>query len=481
MGRRERRANDPELQKKREQYGSALGFPNSIAVQPIGQGGAGGWGVNSPKAAPATGTAPAANPFILPKPAGLTNTSQTFPNNYWVEWNLTTWRNACIQVLNQGYPVLYAAMVSWVFESSPFVQSLFNAITSAIGKVPIIYVDEDGNELPQWTLELCSKSWQKELVKEIALSHFWGFSGINIDPVNGKIYKYPMQDLDPINRMLRQSTYSFYDGENFSDVANLLWIQPSTSYERFLGWMQPISRSFINMNVNKNSWIQAARRLAFPLLTVGYPQDDNAFDINGNSYNPYKIQAEEVASNIDPSKGLVYPYTIDTSGKIVKSLEIEFEKTGSAAKAHDIFSDFNEAEKNEIREMILGGTLTSSTAKSGSRALGDVHADKFESVVLDMVEYVEAYLNDEYLKKITSFYKEFPAGKFVANKAKQLSIEEIAELSSVLVQNGKRFTDEFFEQNGLVKEFFEDAPATAPEAEVKTMSSGFVVKKKTLA
>jgi hypothetical protein len=479
MGRAERRANDPEILKRREQHtqGSVLGFPAGDVTAPTGAIGAGGWGVPNIKSTPATGTMPNVNPFVIPKSSGLTNTSQAFPNNYYVDWNLTTWRYACDQAVKFGYPVSYAALVSWVFESSPFVQSLFNAITSAVGKVPIIYVDEKGNELPEWTLELCSKSWQKELIKEIVLSHFWGFTGINIDPVNGKIYKYPMQNLDPINRMLRQSTYSFYDGEQFEDVANLLWIQPSTSYEKFLGWMQPIARSFIQMNINKNSWVQAARRLAFPLLTVGYPQDDNGYDAAGNSYNPYKLQAEAIAATIDPSKGLVYPYTLDTSGKIVKSLEIQFEGTGTPAKAHDIFNDFNEAEKNEIREMILGGTLTSSTAKSGSRALGDVHADKFESVISDLIEYVEAYLNDEYLRKITKFYKEFPAGKFVANKAKQLSIDEITQLSTVLVQNGKRLTDSFFEANGLVKEFFEDAAPTAPEAEVKA-HSGFVVKKK---
>jgi hypothetical protein len=79
---------------------------------------------------------------------------------------------------------------------------------------------------------------------------------------------------------------------------------------------------------------------------------------------------------------------------------------------------------------------------------------------MEMVEYVEAYLNDEYIAKISKFYKAFPAGKFVANKAKQMTLEEITQLSTVLVQNGKRLTDSFFEANGLVKEFFEDAPAT---------------------
>lgn len=180
---------------------------------------------------------------------------------------------------------------------------------------------------------------------------------------------------------------------------------------------------------------------------------------DGTEINQFKLDAENIVANMDPSKGVVYPYTTDDKGNIVKSVEIEFEKSGTAAKAHDIFRDFNDEEKNEIREFILGGNLTSSTDKNGSRALGEVHEGKLETIIEDIVEFVEAYLNDEYIKKIKRFYKNFPeGGKFVANKAKQLAIEDIQALSNVLTQNGKRLTDSFFEANGLVKEFFEDAP-----------------------
>ena len=480
MGRRERRANDPIVQAKKEQYGSGgwgSGPLGGMPQQINGKGTSGGWGVGNTKSKPASGQAPAVNPFMIPKASGLNVISQTFPSNYYVEWNLSTWRAACDQAIKFGYPVSYATLVSWVFESSPFVQSLFRAISSPIGKTPFIVVDEKGNELPQWTEELCNKSWNRQLRKEIALSHFWGFVGINFDPINGKIYKYPMQDLDPISRMLRQNTYSYFDGINFSDNDNLLFIQPSTSYESFLGWMQPIARSFIQMNVNKTHWVSAGKRLAFPLITIGYPQDDGALDENGISINPYKLQAENIAANIDPSKGLVYPYTTDEKGQIRKAVEIEFEKPGTAAKSHEIFKDFNDEEKNEIREMILGGTLTSSVSSSGgSRALGEVHNEKFDNVIMDLIEYVETYLNDEYIKKISKFYTNFPTGcRFIANKAKEMSIDDIEKISTVLVANGKRLTDEFFEAQGLTREFFEDAPMPTKSAGAQ---EGFTVKKK---
>jgi hypothetical protein len=463
MNRRERRAQDPQVQEKKEKHtqASVLGDLVSGVGAPVGKGNSGGWGVGSPTAKPAGGQQPTVNPFIIPKAAGLTITSQTFPSNYYVEWTLSTWRAACDQAIKMGYTMAYATLTSWVFESSPFVQSLFRALESPIGKVPLLAVNRKGVEYTDWTEELCNKAWQIEMRKKIAVhSHMFGFIGLNQDPVNGKIYKYPGQDIDPINRMLRSNTYSFYDGISFDETANLLFAQPSTSYESFLGWMQPISRSFIQMNLTKNNWIGAGRRLAFPLMTVGYPQADSAIDpATGLDLNPYKIQAENIAANVDPTKATVYPYTIDEKGNIVKSIQVDFEKPGTGAKAHDIFKDFNDSEKDEIREMILGGTLTSNVGSSGSRALGQVHEDKLETVISDLIDFTVTYLNDEWLPKIKLFYKNFPDDlRLQANKAKQLSVDDIEKLATVLQMSGKRLTDNFFVANGLSKDFFEDAP-----------------------
>src|ERR1700755_1372994 len=56
---------------------------------------AGGYGVPLPNSQPASGQGPASNPYVQPKSMGLTHVSQTYLNNYFVEWNLTTHRYAC--------------------------------------------------------------------------------------------------------------------------------------------------------------------------------------------------------------------------------------------------------------------------------------------------------------------------------------------------------------------------------------------------
>ena len=477
MTRKERRDQDPEVQKKRTELANILGFPKDPSGV-TGKGHGGGWGVGDGSGKPASGTAPATNPFVIPKAAGLNTISQTFPSSYYVDWNLSTWRSACDQVTKSGYPVLYSAMVSWVYECSPFVVSLFEKLGAAVGRIKFFMVDANGNKMDDLTAEICNKPWCLQLRKEIMFSFFWGFTGLNFDPVAGKIYKYPLQQIDPINRMLRASTFSFYDGVNFDETDNLLFIQPSTSYEAFLGWMQQISRSFIQMNSNKNSWGAAGRRVAFPILTVGYPQNDGAVNADGVQINPYKQDAELIAANTNPQNGLVYPYTIDSSGNIIKSIEIDFEQPGTAANTHKIFQEFNNDEKNEIREMIFGGTLTSNSDGKGSYALGEVHENMFDAVVADKLEFILSTLNIDFIPKISKFYKNFPKGvTFDVDQTKKLTIEEMKALSDVIVANGKRLSDTFFEANGISRDFIEYGPEPViQEEEVEVKASG--LKKK---
>jgi hypothetical protein len=462
MGNRNRNNRNRHQTKLSNTAGNIFGNP---AASGGNKGGGGGYGLGNKSTTPASGTQPAVNPFIIPKASGLNTISQTFPNNYYVEWNLSTWRSACDQCIRMGYATSYAVLVSWAFECSPFIQSLFNKLGAALDKIPFYCVDSKGNQIPELTDELCGKLWHMQLRKEIMFSYFWGFTGLNFDPVLGKVYKYPMQDIDPINRFLKSNTFSFYDGVTFNDHDNLLFVQPSSNYESFLGWMQPITRAFIQMNLASNNWLAAGRRLAFPLLTMGYPQNDIAEDpLNPTqTVNPYKTQAEAIAANVDPTKAMLYPYTIDDKGNIVKSIEIDFEKPGTAANMHKIFQEFNADQKADIQEMIFGRSFTNTTSGSGNRALGEVEEKAVDQVMVAILPTVLAILNDDFKIKISKFYDNLPKDwKFGYNATKQLTITDIVALSGVVISSGYKFTAQFFEQNGLSKEFIEEAPVIAP-------------------
>jgi hypothetical protein len=437
----------------------------------------GGYGIGNNKSVPATGQHPQVNPFIIPKTTGLNITTQTFPNSYYVSWDLSTWRAACDQAIKMGWPISYATLTSWAFESSAFIRSLFNDLEDMVQDTPIFLSDSKGNQLDDWTKEICLKSWFIRFKKEIMFSEGWGFTALNFDPINNRVYKYPMQQIDPINRMLRQSTFNYADGISIDENINLYFCQPNSNYESFLGWMQAVTRSYIQMNLNNNNWIAAGRKIAFPLLMVGYPSGGGSIDEDGNEYNPDKIAAENIVKTSDPSNGIIFPYTRKPDGTIEKAIEVEY-TTGNRGtqNAHKIYSDFNKEQKDEIREMVFGENMTTNAGEKGSRALGEVHERKHKLREKTKIEFLVSQLNDPYfINKISKFYKNFPKDAvFTVNVAKEWQLEEIKTISDVLVANGKKLSIGFFEKVGISAEDIEENPQPLideikePELEIAT-------------
>ena len=420
----------------------------------------GGYGLGFPNAKEAGGQRPTTNPVMQPKTAGLNLTTKVFPSNYYREWNLTTWRAACEQAMRMGYPIDYAAMTTWVFNCSPFIQHLFREIAIGIENSPVFLFDAKGNKIDEWSEELCSQSWFNTLRKEMIYAWFWGFSGLNFDPLKKEVYKYPQQNIDPINRFLKQSSFNMYDGINFDEYLNLLFVQPSTNYESFLGWMQPICRDFIQMNQNNNNWIAAGERMAYPLMEVYYPENSVGQDETDQTVNEYKLEAQNIAANANPQNAIVAPYTRNVDGTINKTIEVEYTTaTQGTAGAYRIYKDFNEEKKDDIMQMILLSTLTSSVGSKGSLALGDIHMQKLEQGIKSLVTWHVDELNKSFLGKIAQFYKNFPAdAKFGTNKAKQYKLLEIKTMSEILTANGKQLTTEFFIDQGISPEYIEDGP-----------------------
>ena len=444
--------------------GGIFGQPGAPGSGKTNKGTGGGWGLGDSGSKPASGQNPMANPWLMPKPAGVNIFSNTFASNYYVEWNTSTWRAVCDQAYNQGNMVGLATLYTWCFEKSSFIQSLFEKLGDALDVIPFYISDSKGNQMDDWTDELCNKPWLMELRKEIMFADMWGMSGLNFDPRKEMLYKYPMQNIDPINRMLRSGTYNYADGLSFDDSANLLFVQPSTNVERFLGKMQAIAHDFIQMNVTNNNWVSSGTRLAFPIFGVGYPQNDSALDpATQAAINPFKIEAENIAANVDPTQGIVFPYTRNDKGEIQKSIELEFEKPGTSAQQHLTFKDFTGEKKIEIQELIFGRSMSNAAGK-GNRALGEVEDEAINKKAKSKAKYVLSVLNANFLPKIRKFYKNLPEdAQFNIDSSNSLTIPEIVQLSGVLVSNGKRFTPKFFEDQGISKDYFEDAPVGIEE------------------
>lgn len=405
----------------------------------------------------ASGHSPSVNPFMLPKEMGLNVFTNTFPSNYYQNWDISTWRMACEQARNQGLPIQYAAMCKFVIESSTFIQGIIREITVAVETSKIFLEDENGDINEEATEEICKQRWFIDMTKEIAMANFYGFVGLNIDFFNNKCYRYPMQNIDPINQFLRESTYNTGDGLNFSDHPNMFFVQPSATEEFFLGWMQPISKSFIYMNKQLKNWNAYGTKTAVPQATIGYPAGDVRTDENGIEYNPRKQEAEQIARTMSPEEAVVYPYTIDGGGNIVKAIEVGFESSNSGASQHQTYKDFNAELKEEILQMITLSTLSSNAGKHGSQSLGVVHERKIEMVHEAIQEQIIAYLNDDYFKnKLGVFYKNIEKFTFSRNRIKKFNIDEVEKISNVMNNNGLKLSKEFFQNVGVPIDMIEE-------------------------
>ena len=160
------------------------------------------------------------------------------------------------------------------------------------------------------------------------------------------------------------------------------------------------------------------------------------------------------------------------NGNIQKAIEIGFEQPGSSSSMHKVYQEFNTDEKSEILQMCLGGTLTADAGKSGSRALGEVMERKFDSVVESKMTFVLSILNGDFSHKISKFYKNLPDGwQYAYDSTKVLGMQEIILLAQSLQLSGKRLTDEFYEANGIAREFIEDAPVVAPQTSKESESA----------
>ena len=412
-----------------------------------------GFGLGNGNITAIKGNSPTANPFMQPKMMGLNVGSKFYFPNYYQTWDISAWRLACDQAINMAFPSSYGTMIEWVESSSPFIKSLKREIKISTSKVPIYLLDENGVKDEIWTKEICEKKWFRKLRQIINLMHFDGFGAVNFDPIGNQIFKYPIQNIDYINQAVKRSTYEPMAVENCKENENLLFIQHSNDYTDLLGWMQPISRAFIEMNQNSSNWLMAGKRFSNPIPVVYYPQSDVSSNWNGSeAVNTYREEAELILRNFDPSNGLTAPYTLDNQGKMVKALDLDFISPKSGGSAYKVYEDFNEIRKNEIREMIMLSTLTSSGGLHGTKGLGEVHERKFEDVIIDIISDELDILNDEtdFLKKVRSFYKNMPENlHFGIDKAKQWEITEVIQISNLVNQNGYQLKPEFFTELGL--------------------------------
>ena len=391
------------------------------------------------------------------KPVGMGNhVVQTYPMTRYIDYTERDWRIASDRLINNGQGQMWDTIVTWMLSSSSFVQTLVERRLTPILSTRFVLVDKDG-EVDEELTESINKRWFKSWIESAAMAIFQGYSAGVFDPKMNKTERYPIAVIDPFNRALKHNPFELNGQERFADYSNLFYVQYSSQHQTMLGLFQPLVKEYIGISITLRNWLASGTRQAFPMTQVGYKsavvtnqvtneQDEEELQ----QVNQNKATAEYIADNIDPTVAIVTPFSIDDKGNQVYDVDVRQTEHHSSDNAYKTYADYiNEAEIRMIN-LVLGSQLT---MKEGtSRALGEVHERVSKTYAERDVEWMLDILNNELKPKLNIPEDHY----FSQDSTTALTLDDAQKLSTIVNENGKQLTQDFFTQIGLPDNFYED-------------------------
>ena len=191
------------------------------------------------------------NPF---RPIGAPNVkSRYIPNQYFVEFTPSWWRNAIDNAVNYSDLTMVDTLYSWCIQSSPFLVSQMNKRLNPIENAVFAFY-RDG-EIDENLTEMITRTrWFNKMKREFVLSKFYGVRIVGIYVEKDTITSYPLRNIDMVNRAIRSQTYAIESVANVDDYDNMFYMQPDTDQDFKMGMMQQISRAMIGIVEAYNNW-----------------------------------------------------------------------------------------------------------------------------------------------------------------------------------------------------------------------------------
>lgn len=394
--------------------------------------------------------------------------SQAYPMTRYQDYTERDWRMASDLVINNGQGQRWDELVTWMISSSAFVQTLIERRIAPILSIRYAISDEDGVINEELTKSL-SEEWFKGVVETIMMATFQGYSAGVFDIQKNECVRYPLSLIDPFNDSLKKTPYYLAGSDKFADYANLVYAKRSTQYQTILGLFQPMAKEYIGIAIQLRNWLASGTRQSYPMTIVGYngrstEQQERINPLtNQTEYvevNTNKDWARYIADNIDPTTALTIPFQFsDADGKPQYSIEVKQSEHHSSDNAYKTFYDYIDKAEQRMITLVLGSTLT--MTEGNSRSLGEVHERITNQYIEKDIEWVLEQLNNMLIKKLN-----VPDGlKFVADTTNQLSIEDAKVISSLMKENGKKLTKDFFTSMGVPEVYYEEIQMPAVKIE----------------
>lgn len=278
--------------------------------------------------------------------------------------------------------------------------------------------------------EQLKSPWFDEVLEEIVLAKFWGFSlmqfyldtegNIRADQIDRKHY-------NPIRRELLQFS-SDYRGVPIEEFDNMLFI----GKERSLGALFDISVALLYKRGNLSDWARFCNIFGIPIRKYTYDAGDE--ETRKELIKNARTQGTE-AVYICPKES---------------ALDIIEPKNASANG--DLFERFTRYWDSEISVRVLGNTLTTDAQSTGTQALGTIHKE-IEDQKGDQDRKSILFVLNYYMKPIfANLGFNVDGGEFVAVKKDKIHPTQQADVVLKMHSIGLPISDDYlYEFSGIPK------------------------------
>lgn len=201
--------------------------------------------------------------------------------------------------------------------------------------------------------------WFRHLIGDILDAKFWGFTLVQFYR-KGEWINYdriPRKHADPVRRLILRHQTDI-TGTSWDEYPDLLFIGDPDE----LGLLAKAAVWVIYKRNDVADWAQFAEIFGAPIREYTYPTDDD--------------EARQRALEDAESTGSMSVFV--HAQETMMELKEAANKTGSS----DLYDKLCERCNSEISKLFLGNTLTTEASDRGTQALGTVHKDVEEKVML---------------------------------------------------------------------------------------------------
>lgn len=367
---------------------------------------------------------------------------QSLPQNYHFELTYETWWSAVIRARVYSDFTGLDALYSYLLKSSTLIRSAVDKRLRPL-KSRTFGVYINGKEDEQLTSLIKESAFVRELIYQRGLANFTFARVVGVNKDNST-FIYPLRNLDIVNKAVRRMTYEIQDPIYVKSHVNLFWMQTSYQSEDTLGLLEPVARDYINMCNSQNNWQTASQYQAFKQMVMYYENGDDNME----------LAATRAAKEVGLGKVIISGKSTDeTTGKVLKDLELENVYGDASGDAFRIFKENIEQLRGSIMQLILGSSLLGMSDKNtNSERLVRAHLKLFRDITeADAIDVQDWFNIPENKVKLAYLFDkpELAKCQFRVKPANYIDIGDIDVYVKMLKDLGLSPTQGFIEKTGL--------------------------------